>query len=51
MVVEVSFYSNTIQVNNHTIYIVGGYEGSICVSVEDCGFYSIEEAVKWCLEN
>ena len=51
MNIEISFSGNTIDVNNHAIYIVGGYEGSICVSVEDCGFYSIEEAVKWCLEN
>lgn len=51
MNIEVGFSGNTINVNNYTIYIVGGYGGSICVSVNNRGFYSIEEAVKWCLEN
>lgn len=51
MNIEVGFSGNIIDVNNHKIYIVGGYGGSICVSVNNCGFYSIEEAVVWCLEN
>lgn len=51
MNIEVGFSGNTIDVNNHKIYIVGCYGGSICVSVNGFGFYSIEEAVKWCMES
>ena len=51
MDIEIKVAGNTLEINNHKVYIVGGYEGCICVSVDDCGFYSIEEAVNWCLEN
>jgi len=48
---EVVFDDDTILVNGKIIYITGGLEQSVCLTVDNTGFYSLEDAVKYCLEK
>lgn len=48
---EVVFDGDKMIINDKIIYLTGGLEHDVCCSVDGVCFLSVEQAIKYCLEN
>ena len=49
--VKVVFDGESIRINNKRVDLYGGSEGCVCYSVGSIGFHTLEQAIKYCMEN
>lgn len=48
---QVVFEDEAIHINDKRIDLYGGAEGCVCYSVDNIGFHTLEDAVRYCLHG